>query len=253
MKIDITVRDMSTDQAKDLVAAAHAIDSVPGEGAAETPALDVARTGRTSSGPRVDPAKMAAIAASNPARAPKPEKPAKGGRKNAAVADGADADEEFEENEHGVQQPKGHMARVEAVHGRSAPPPQDDEDEDEEEDIPHAETRSAPKKTAAAATTNGKHTNGTNGKSHVRAAPPPPPDDEDEEDEGAELADELKNARKLRDVLGYLMDNGFNDPVDIKAECNRLKDKVGVLGRIGDLDSRIERTLEVMDMGDATS
>jgi hypothetical protein len=239
MSIDITINDLTGEQAEAIVKAAQGILKGSGNHIVEDPRRVAKSNGVTAhaapaeddedevedapppkKGPTVDPKKIAAMAAANPAKQKVESKPSK---KNAAAQ--VEEEEEYEENDHGVQQPKGHMAKVHAKHGKPDPTPAEEEEEDEEP---------APKKASAKA--NGK----------AKAAPPP---EEDEED----VADELLNARKLRDVLGYLMDNGVNDPDDIKAECNRLKDKVPVLQRINDLDSRIDRTLEVMDMGDATS
>lgn len=134
---------------------------------------------------------------------------------------------------------------------KAAPPPEED---DEEEDEP-----APPKKSAAASskTTNGVHKTG------AKAAPVD--DDEDEEEEEEASADDedddddalpkkVLEARKLRDVLEYFMDEkSITDTDELKAACVKIKNKVPVLQRIADLESRIDRTLEVMDMGEAQS
>lgn len=65
---------------------------------------------------------------------------------------------------------------------------------------------------------------------------------------GSKIPEALKTAKKLRDVLTYLMDKeDMTDPAALKARCEELKDDVPCLGRIADLEARVERTLEVMD------
>jgi hypothetical protein len=145
-------------------------------------------------------------------------------------------EEELEENEHGVQMPKGHMARVRAAHG----PLEGEEVEEEETDIPFPEEQ--PKAKAKAA--NGKATtNGVNG--HAKAA--------SSSRSSVDVPDELKAAKKLKDVLNWIIDQGISDKEEIKAKCAELRPHVPVLQRISDIDSRVERTLEVMEAGeDAT-
>lgn len=107
----------------------------------------------------------------------------------------------------------------------AAPPPEEEEEVEEEEAPP-------PKKGKKAA----------------------PVEEEEVEEEAAadeeEVDPKLISAKKLKDVLAVLMDQGITDVEDLKAECARLKEVVPVLSRIAELDARIDRTLEVMDMGD---
>ncbi len=188
----------------------------------------VARDLSDSAKPLIDKGKIAQMAAANPAKAPKEEKPKPAPRTKAAKAEEVEpADVEFEENEHGVLQPKGHAEKVEAAHG-----------EDADDDIPFPEE--SQKQVSAKPTSNGK-ANGVNG-AHKPAAKP-----------ASNLPKELVEARKLRDVLDYLMrvEKLEKDDVDgIKARCAAVKEQIPCLQRIGDLDSRIDRTLEVMDMGE---
>jgi len=120
----------------------------------------------------------------------------------------------------------------------AAPPPEEEEEEEveEEEEAPPAKKTSAKK--------------------------PPPPAEEEEEEEEEEEADEidesqidpkilkkLKEAKKLKDVLQVLVDEGITEADDLKREAHRLKSIVPVLGRIENIDERVERTIEIMDMG----
>lgn len=79
-------------------------------------------------------------------------------------------------------------------------------------------------------------------------------EEEEEEEDGDGLPEEVVNAKKLRDVLEYLMDaEDITDPKKLKKRCNELKGEIPLLQRIADLDGRVDRTLEVMDSGeDAT-
>jgi hypothetical protein len=103
--------------------------------------------------------------------------------------------------------------------------------------------------------------NGQNGKGTI-AAPNPQPKMNDEaiakitgevEDtenptEALDLPAELTGAVKLRQILSYLLDNGFKTEQQIVEECTRIRYDVPVLNRIGNLQERITRTLSVMDM-----
>ncbi len=193
-----------------------------------------------SNRPVLDPARIAAIAAGNPAKPPKAEAAPKRGKKpkeEPAQAPPAETvEEEYEVNAAGVEVPVGNAARIAATHGED--PPMDDES-DSAEDVP------APP--ASQTHVNGK-ANGTNGVSKpARAA-------------AAELPAVLTEAKKLRDVLSVLMDGdpasglaAIMDKDALKLRCAEIKDQVPCLARITDLDARIDRTLEVMDMaGDVT-
>lgn len=68
--------------------------------------------------------------------------------------------------------------------------------------------------------------------------------------DSAELPEELTSAVRLRSVLGYLLDNGFDaDVMSLTMECERIKKQVPVLSRITNLQERISRTISVMDVG----
>lgn len=191
----------------------------------ETEAEEAPRRRRA---PAIDPEQAQRIAAAAPAKPPKAEKAPK--RKTKTVEDeepAADAtepadDTEWEDNGSGVMVPKGHMERVAREHGmpaeapgvasrrrKSEPEPEPEEAEEEAEEQEEAEDAA----------------------------------------EEEEIPNELVGAKKLRDVVVYLMDNGFTDRDDLVAECERLKDAVPVLGRISDIPSRVDRTIEVLDMG----
>ncbi len=274
MKMNLTIESMTPHEALHVVKAAAELTAASDKAQDAPNVADLlnktplakmpfVETGRTPSAapapepapapskPLIDKDKIAGIAAANPAKAPKPEKPAAKprGKKPVDDADMSDEEvdalptsdvitpamkealkskpatkakpaphepdedeEEMEENEHGVLQPKGHMEKVYAKHGKDPEPEGDDEEEE------------APKPKAKAP-----------------AAKPA-------------VAKELLEARKLRDVLAYLMDKeSLTDHDELKARCAAIKESVPCLQRITDLDSRIDRTLEVMDMGDDLS
>lgn len=237
---------------------ALAIVASLGDGPAAAPAPgrtalphDVARTGRTSAAapneatkpraeepdhahgarrigppmPRVDEAAIASAAATS---TPKPKAEPKPRRAPAAREEDAEVEEAA----------PAPAARTR----RAAPAPEPDEETpdpaviiEDEEDIPHAEAKSLK--------TNGANghakTNGTNG--HATHAP------------ADEVDPVLVNAKKLKDVLAYLLDKGITDVDDLKKKCNELKPSVPMLQRITSLDERIDRTLEVMNAGDEVS
>ena len=66
----------------------------------------------------------------------------------------------------------------------------------------------------------------------------------------SEAPPELVNARKLRDILAYFMKAGITDKDALVAECEKVRVSVPILARIANLDERVGRTLEVMDMGE---
>lgn len=61
------------------------------------------------------------------------------------------------------------------------------------------------------------------------------------------VADTLRNATKLAEVVGYLVEQqGIRELDALVAECQRLAPEVPLLGKIANLPSRIERTLSVL-------
>ncbi len=66
----------------------------------------------------------------------------------------------------------------------------------------------------------------------------------------AAVPPELENARKLRDILAFFMAKGITDKDKLVAECEKVRAGVPILARITNLEERIGRTLEVMDMGE---
>lgn len=162
----------------------------------------------------VDPARMAVIAAGSPAKEAKPEKETKPKKAKAEEAPPAPAAEAAPED---------------------APPPP-----------PPPAAESATKVTAS------KATNGT--AAPAKATAP-----------ASDVPQVLVDARKLRDVLTQLLDLDkipFGEPgstereqaVDhLKKRCAELKTAVPCLSRIADVDARIDRTVEVMDMGEEIS
>jgi len=63
-----------------------------------------------------------------------------------------------------------------------------------------------------------------------------------------DLPDEVVAAVRLRQVLSYMLDNGFSSEETIVAECLRIKEGVPVLRTIVNLEERVQRTLSVMDV-----
>ena len=63
------------------------------------------------------------------------------------------------------------------------------------------------------------------------------------------VADTLRNATKLAEVVGYLVEQqGIRELDALVAECQRLAPEVPLLGKIANLPSRIERTLSVLGL-----
>jgi len=96
------------------------------------------------------------------------------------------------------------------------------------------------------------------------AAPPVEDTDEDDDDEDDDDADEapapqkikitgediklLKDAKKLRDVLSYLINTkDLRTKRALVAACTAIKDKVPALARIEDLEDRIPGAVELLD------
>lgn len=238
MNISMTIANMNTDEALHIAKAAAQL----GEGdqvAKQAPAVDPANghtNGNGAKTPKLDASKLDAIAASSkPVAKEKP--PTKKQLKE--EAEGFESLAKSASNSTEAAGYKG-LAKKAREEAESA--------EDEEEDIPFPETP----------------------KAKVKAKPAPEPEEEEDADDEEEeapkpkakasangkekpLPEAILNARKLRDVLAFMMDKGITDPEDLKAECARIKDRVPALQRIADLDSRIDRTLEVMEMGDDVS
>jgi hypothetical protein len=244
---ELRIVGFSFDEAMTFMRAAEGSVGYVGEELAAAPSVDVSApmpvladepvvAPAASTKPTLDKNKIAAIAAGNPAKAPKAEAAPRRGRKapkeepvvEAPVEVDVDDPADFEVNAAGVEVPVGHADRVAAVHGKDPEMHLDEEDDE-------AEPEEAPKPKLALVKANGK-SNGTNG-TH------------------APLPQVLLDARKLRDVLSLLMEGdpesgmaAILSPDKLKERCNEIREQVPCLSRITDLDSRIDRTLEVMDM-----
>ena len=134
---------------------------------------------------------------------------------SAEAQEPAAADEEMEPNEAGVLVPKGHREKIEAVHGKGAGMPSEDDPK------PAKRAGTAAPEVAAAV------------------------DDE-------ELPAQLLGAKKMKDVLAYLMDvQNITDPDELKERVLGMKDRIEFLKNIADIPGRVERTLDVMDVGSA--
>lgn len=76
---------------------------------------------------------------------------------------------------------------------------------------------------------------------------------------GPALPDEIKNASAMRELLVWLSESGGVKDVDQMVDaCKALKDVVPILGRVPDVDSRVRRAVEMLDLfsnpaDDATS
>lgn len=176
--------------------------------------------GRGRREPQVDAAAVETAAAASPAKAPKADKPAGTGRSRRApraTDDAVDVDaEELDTKADEEEPPKTTAAK----------------DDDHDDDIPFAED------TKPKASANG-HANGANGAAKSNVVPIA---------SAKTPGDKLMNARKLRDVLGCLIDDGVTDPKALLKKCEELK-AAGhpVLDKIPDLEERIERTLSIME------
>jgi hypothetical protein len=93
---------------------------------------------------------------------------------------------------------------------------------------------------------------GTAAKPNPQPQPDPPPQVPEADDflapEGG-VPEELVTAKRLRQVVAYMLDNGIKKEEDIVAECLRIKDQVPAIQRVSNLPERIGRTLAVMDTG----
>lgn len=61
------------------------------------------------------------------------------------------------------------------------------------------------------------------------------------------VPEKIMTATRLRAVLGYMLDHGFETEEDIIQECKRIQFEVPVMARVVNLEERIRRTLQVMD------
>jgi outer membrane biosynthesis protein TonB len=76
----------------------------------------------------------------------------------------------------------------------------------------------------------------------------PEPSPKAETSSGNGISQELLGAKKLRDIVSILYDEGFKTPEDMVARCQEIAPKLPVIKRIKNLDERITRAMEVMDM-----
>lgn len=83
-------------------------------------------------------------------------------------------------------------------------------------------------------------------------APSAPASEAKPKTNGASVAvpSELEGARKLRDILAFFMAKGITEKSKLVEECEKVRAGVPILSRITNLEERIGRTLEVMDMGE---
>lgn len=59
----------------------------------------------------------------------------------------------------------------------------------------------------------------------------------------------LKRATTVRGVVQHLLEHGFDSRTKLVAICRELKEQVPVLNRMLDMESRLERTCEVLSVG----
>ena len=86
------------------------------------------------------------------------------------------------------------------------------------------------------------------------------PDSDEEDEDGNEdeptpaatikVTDELKNATKLREVLGILVEKGIKTKAALTRECIALQSQVPVLGRIQELATRVPSAAELLGITD---
>lgn len=241
--VNITFNNLTVDQAEELLKVGRPIAVATGTNATTAVKLEKPAEKTTPKAEEKPAPKASAKGKTAPAPEPEPEE------EDEDETD-EDEDDDTEEEEapparKGPPPPKVDASKVKvtpaalpkvgASKAKPKPAPEP-EPEDEDEEVEEDEEEAPPPKKAAASKPAPK-------------AKAKPAADEDEE----ELPDELVNARKIRDVVEWLMDaKDMTDVDDIKAECIRLRDRVPVLQRAGDdLEQRLERTLEVIDMGEA--
>lgn len=169
------------------------------------------------------------LASTSPAKGPLGVDPAR----MAAIAAGSPAKEPKPEKEPRAKREK--QAKVEPEAEAKA-----DASNEPEKTVP------PPAESSTKVTENGKATNGA-----AKAA--------------TDLPQAIIDARKLRDVLTLLLEHDkieFGSPgsderndaiMKLKKRCAEIKEEVPCLSRIAELSSRIDRTVEVMDMGDELS
>lgn len=64
----------------------------------------------------------------------------------------------------------------------------------------------------------------------------------------AQVPEKLAKAEKLRDVLGYLAEQGIRGEAKVVAECEKLKDSVPALRRIPNIAERVKRALVMFEV-----
>jgi len=95
----------------------------------------------------------------------------------------------------------------------------------------------------------------------AKAAPAPKPEPEPEEPDEAEEVevaendsdfsvdpshDGLQNARRLREVVQHILDQGFEDQDEIVAVCEEIKDEVPLLQRVQNIPDRVGKAYNML-------
>lgn len=66
---------------------------------------------------------------------------------------------------------------------------------------------------------------------------------------GGAVPPDLLNATSFRQVMTWMLDNGFKDEISIVAKCDEFRTSVPAIARLsGDLKDRVARALEVLKM-----
>jgi hypothetical protein len=68
-----------------------------------------------------------------------------------------------------------------------------------------------------------------------------------------DVATDLADAKKMLDVVNYFFERGIKDADAIAAECEKVKMKVPVLSRVGDMRDRVARTMVAAGIGEPPS
>jgi hypothetical protein len=71
---------------------------------------------------------------------------------------------------------------------------------------------------------------------------------EEPTDAGPELPDNIKNTNSMRDLLTYLADHGVDSADAMVATCTVLKKDVPILSKVPNVDERVRRALDVLNL-----
>ena len=79
-------------------------------------------------------------------------------------------------------------------------------------------------------------------------APQEPEPTQVHQDDSEALPDELINAKKFRDVIDILYQQGYTTVDAIEARCKEIEDQVEMVRRVAQRRTRIERQMDIMGL-----